>query len=108
MTPCTAPCGTVRSTLETAVKPPNRLVRFLTSSSIVLCSLGFADRLEAAPHQEIVDDSADPARHEDDDQHDHHAEDQHARRVVLAREVVDDRHHDRADHAAPDVADTAG
>ena len=69
--------------------------------------LALADRLEAPPHEEVVDDAADAARHEDDHQHDHRAEHQHAVLVVVAREVVDDRHDDRADHAAPDVADAA-
>src|SRR5262245_13467031 len=110
--PRTSPCRTARSTLEMAVNPPNRLVRFLISSSIAVSLLGwhppgFADRLEATPHQEIIDDAAETARHEKDHQHDHGTEHHHAVLVVVAGEIIDDRHHDGADDTAPDVADPA-
>src|SRR5438477_647497 len=94
MMPRTSPSRTARSILETAVNPPNRLVRFFTSSSIGCFRNGLAgaDRLEAAAHEEVVDDAADAARHEHDDEHDDGAEHQHAIGVVVAREVVDQRH----------------
>src|SRR6266705_6881829 len=103
MMPRTSPWRTARSTFETAVKPPNRLVRFLISSSIDVgllrrIALDRADGLEPPPHEEVVNEPADPARHEDDHQHDDGAEHQHAVLVVVAREVVDDRHQDGADH----------
>src|SRR5436190_3528146 len=100
--PRTSPWRTARSTLETAAKPPNRLVRFLTSSSIGVGSLGRnlfcrADHIKAPPQQEVVNDAADAAWHEDDHQHDDSAEHQHPILVIVAREVVDDRYHDGAD-----------
>src|SRR6476659_9949050 len=87
MMPRTSPSLTERSTFDTAVMPPNRLVRFLTSSSMGLrfFSLGrrfalgrqigvgpaLADRIKAPPHEEMVDHAADALRHEHDRQHDH-------------------------------------
>src|SRR3990172_2170835 len=80
MMPCTSPGITARSTSDTAVSPPNRLVRFLTSSSM---GPGRADRLEPPPDAIVVDHTADASRHEHPRQHDHPAEDRHPVLVVV-------------------------
>src|SRR4051794_15322568 len=88
MMPRTSPDRTASSTLDTAVNPPKRLLRFLTSSSIEV-GLGLprlAYGLEAPAHEEIVDDAADAARHEDHHQHDHRAEHDHTVLVIVARQ----------------------
>src|SRR5215470_16494746 len=110
MTPRTSPCRTARSTFETAVKPPNRLVRFLISRSIAVSllgwhPLGYADCLEASPYQEIFDNAAKTARHEKNHQYNHGSKYHHPVLVVVASEIIDDCHRDGADDTAPNMAD---
>src|SRR5215510_5011715 len=93
MSPCTSPALTARSTLEIAVMPPKRLLRFLSSSSMRLsvlalgigrrCGLLLADRQQAAPDQEIVDQAAEATWHKHDRQDDHRAEHRHAILIIV-------------------------